>query len=258
MASKSGIFGGTSATLSCLLMKPLDVYITRNLVKGQKGMSDLKTGFPSILKDLYGSPESIKRQTMSTAFHIFPAAGLYFFNLSILKRIVPIREGPSKIASNLVLAMAARSVSILATSPFATARTLLEVNPGLTYREALREGFRRGFRAAPSALLLGSSFSGVVFAAQQVLMSRFSLPTPIRSAIASGIGVLITHPLDVVKTRQMATGMPLGAALRTLGGGTGGGPLYSGVQWKMIRKGLGSSITFTLAETFGSTVFSAK
>ncbi|EGF76792.1 hypothetical protein BATDEDRAFT_14698 [Batrachochytrium dendrobatidis JAM81] len=263
--------GGVSGLVSCVLLQPLDL-VFRSLAN-----ITLFTTLNDVVKK--DGVSGLWRGTLPTILRNVPGSALYFLSVHSLRSTME-RLGVTKNTSNLIAGAASRVVIGFAAMPITVVKIRYESNL-YTYKSLWNSmssiwrtegipGFFRGFgatilRDAPYAgiyvffyenfkLILGDLIS------LEYMLDTFLLVGAINSPVAINLGAgmlsgfsatLLTQPFDMMKTRMQLKPLEYPSLLQSfakISAAEGMTGFFSGIVPRLIRKSLGSAISWTLYE----------
>ncbi|KAK9768149.1 hypothetical protein K7432_001443 [Basidiobolus ranarum] len=278
--------GATSGLFSCVLLQPLDLLKTRmqqqqkiSRTSGTVHSSSLfGTVKQIILKD---GPTGLWRGTVPTIFRNVPGNGLYFMMLShwrefynkALPKLTGNSEGSLKSTVNLLSGASARALTGFIAMPITLIKVRYEsdIYQYKSIREAIvstnkTHGFRGFFAGYGATAMRDAPLAGIYVASYEQFKSslialnsknRTEIPIQLINGVAgilAGVtATAITHPFDVLKTRMQLQPSEYSnsfqASIKILREERFSG-LFKGLLVRLMRKPLGSAITWVVYEEF--------
>lgn len=274
--------GAIAGLCACLFLQPLDVLKTR-----LQETPALKVNVQSIrgmALHIYKN-EGIKafwRGALTTACRNVPGVAIYFTSLRFIRfRIDPAPNGHHSMMVDAVAGGCARVTVAAVMMPITVLKVHLESSKThkMNIIQAMRaiynegtgiKGFFRGFiptamRDAPHAAIYLAVYERLRRIFARLRTNTNHLPTLLDNASAGLIGgiisTIVTHPLDVIKTRiqLFPTRYPASfiSASRLIKIEGGFSALWNGLLPRIARKTLSSAITWVIYEELMQ-LFSAK
>lgn len=244
---KNTLLGACSGVTSAVIFQPFDV--VKTLVQKNKAQNTYK-GFNYLIKHTYlnNGIRGFYAGTHISVFRVLPGAGVYFYALPFLDSI----SQTSSKTTHLLNGLLARGCASIITLPFAVVKTNIEAsNEKLSttcssiYHKYGLKGFYRGLLPT---ILRDAPNSGIYYMLYRAFNSNnFNNPylTFFNSVQAATIALLLTHPFDVLKTKQQLLTNVSKSNIRVFIFKHA----FDGFFLRAIRKCFGTATTWTIYES---------
>ncbi|OAJ45219.1 hypothetical protein BDEG_28377 [Batrachochytrium dendrobatidis JEL423] len=263
--------GGVSGLVSCVLLQPLDLMKTRlqqsmqarrllmstltaTQVRSLANITLFTTLNDVVKKD---GVSGLWRGTLPTILRNVPGSALYFLSVHSLRSTME-RLGVTKNTSNLIAGAASRVVIGFAAMPITVVKIRYESlwnSMSSIWRTEGIPGFFRGFGAT---ILRDAPYAGiyVFFYENFKLILGGAINSPVAINLGAGMlsgfsATLLTQPFDMMKTRMQLKPLEYPSLLQSfakISAAEGMTGFFSGIVPRLIRKSLGSAISWTLYE----------
>lgn len=271
--------GAVAGLASVLVLQPLDVLKTRlqESPKQQGGGHIEWVVRETIRRD---GVTGFWRGTLPTLGRNVPGVAVYFVTLQHLQYLLLVahrrglpgadklydsREAKPNSGGNLLLGSLARTIAGTVLMPATVLKVRFESAQYRTQYSSLllalrsiwkREGWRGLFRGWVATTLRDAPNAGIYLGAYRWLGGGdegHGLVGNMAAGLAAGCtATLLTHPFDLIKTRVQLSPFhgttSFGSVLREILHNGGFRGLFAGLVPRMVRKGLGSAITWTVYE----------
>lgn len=250
------LVGSLSASISTLSLQPFDLLKTR--IQECSNKKKITHAFRDIIKKngIFG----LWRGSNATLIKTIPGVGMYF---GIYHTSIGFFDEKSVI-DNSICGFSSRIISTLFVQPLSTIKTRIESGK-YNYSGVMNsftsiykcENITSFYSGSLATIMRDAPFSGLYLLFYKFLYSIFeeyeNRLLNFSVGVISGImATAITHPADVIKTRQQVgrNSSRISSVLIEIGRNEGIKGFFSGITLRSIRRGISATITWSIFDSY--------